>query len=198
MAQHLFKPDSSDPWHGRFAGFALRQKSLAWHLFDVVTFSFPSASGDDHHIWVHDIAFSTRWTWAFCPVLIDFPGVGPTLHLRALSRPTKFEPHFLEWMAQRRREFGASLAHQLMLPVLVSDELDHWEHSCRRTLPGAIVYPTVEVVPTRAVSREFAIVIAAMFSELSDEQARDYALALKVHSDLGGDPRSAPEPPHGV
>lgn len=199
MAQHLYMPDSNNLWSGEFANFALHRKTLADELFTVFCSNFPEVGGDDHHIWVHDIAFSVEWTWGVCPTLVDIPNVGPALHLRGVSDPSEWEPDFLEWMAETRRWFGQSLAHQLMLPVLVSDELDHSERACRR--PGfedTSGYAPVDMVVTRAVSDAFAAIMRACEPQLTAAEARAYALAISVHGDMGGDPDNYPKAPRSA
>lgn len=195
MAHHLYMPDSNDFWYGEFAKSALHQKTLADELFKVVCSTFIHVAGDDHHIWVHDVAYSMEWTWCICPALVDIPDVGPALYLRGVSEPSEWENEFSDWMAETRRWFGQILAHQLMLPVLVSDELDHIDMACRR--PGfedAAAFPPVDMVPTRAVSSAFVAIIAAAVPQLSRDEARDYALALRVHDDTGGSAEELPVP----
>lgn len=196
MAQHLYMPDSNDFWYGEFADSPLHQNTLADELFKVFCSTFIHVAGDDHHLWVHGVAYSMEWTWCVCPALVDIPNVGPALHLRGVSEPSEWEHEFSDWMAENRRWFGQSLAHKLMLPVLVSDDLDHIDMACRR--PGfedAAGYPPVDMVVSRTVSDAFAIVMQALNPSLSLEEARDYALALSVHHDVGGGRGSYPEPP---
>lgn len=196
MAHHLFMPDSNDFWYGEFANLTLHQKTLADELFKVVCSTYMHVAGDDHHIWVHDVAYSMEWTWCVCPVLVDIPDVGPALYLRGVSEPSEWESQFSDWMAETRRWFGQRLAHKLMLPVLVSDELDHFDMACCR--PGfedAAGYPLVDMVVTRAVSETFARVMQAVTVGLTIEEARDYALAVSIHHDMGGGRENYPEPP---
>ncbi len=195
MAHHLYMPNSNDFWYGEFATSALHQKTLADELFKVVCSTFIHVAGEDHHIWVHDVAYSMEWTWCVCPVLVDIPDVGPALYLRGVSEPSEWEHEFSDWMSETRRWFGQSLAHQLMLPVLVSDDLDHIDMACRR--PGfedAAAYPPLDMVPTRDVSLAFVAIIAAAVPQLTRDEARDYALAIRVHDDTGGSAEELPVP----
>lgn len=195
MAHHLYMPDSNDFWYGEFATSALHQKTLADELFTVVCSTFMRVAGDDHHIWVHDIARSMEWTWCVCPALVDIPDVGPALYLRGVSEPSEWEHEFSDWMAETRRWFGQDLAHMLMLPVLVSDDLDHIDMACRR--PGfqdSAGYPPVDMVVTRTVSDAFAFIVAATKPDLSVAEAREYALAFSIRRDLEGGRESYPEP----
>lgn len=161
MAEHSYLPDPNNFWHGEFGTSALHQTTLADELFEVFCSTLISVGGDDHHIWVHHIAYPEEWTWRVCPALIEIPDVGPALNLRGVSEPSEWEPELLEWMAETRRRCGQSLAHKLMIPVLVADELDHIDMACRR--PGfgeAAPYPPA---PRQAAPKVFDLSMRVLY-----------------------------------
>ncbi len=215
MSHHLFIPAPGAPWYGHFGHLTLRNGYLAAELRWAFDFTFPYVSRDGEHLWVHDfplweectsegtgsqesltIPHGPGWSWGVCPVLVDIPEVGPALYLRAIAESDDIDPASAECLTESRRSFALSLAHKLMIPVLVSDDVDHIDKACLHAgFEEGSTYPVADMVAPRKAGTVFALAVGACNPHLTTEEAQEYALKVAVLLAQGVDMSDIPKPP---